>query len=143
MAVLLPTSVTPSHYQLELDVNLPAFCFNGNVTVTCTVNEATQTIQLHARELKIKTATFTADNNDSGNEGGGSSVSLTATNVTYNLGDHELCYVAKLSFPRNIEPGTGTLHIEFSGVLNDDMAGFSRSSYQSAAGTNSFRHLFA
>ena len=49
---LLPTAVTPSHYDLHLTPNLETFAYDGEMTVKLTVHEPTDAVTFHARDLE-------------------------------------------------------------------------------------------
>eukprot|EP00002_Diphylleia_rotans_P015931 TRINITY_DN3086_c0_g1_i3.p1 TRINITY_DN3086_c0_g1~~TRINITY_DN3086_c0_g1_i3.p1 ORF type:complete len:113 (-),score=27.55 TRINITY_DN3086_c0_g1_i3:370-708(-) len=51
--VVLPKSVVPQHYDLSFEPNLDACTFVGTASITVVVNEATDTVVLHARDLEI------------------------------------------------------------------------------------------
>jgi len=124
---LLPSTVTPSHYALELTPDLQTFDFDGIVDIDVTVNsEEVSTIELHCHEINISKAVFTSavDNN----------LMLNCCGISYNL---ELTTVT-LRFPATLLPGAGTLHIEYKGILNDQMAGFYRSKYTDVEGNDQY-----
>jgi len=50
---LLPTAVTPEHYQLHLTPDLTAFTYSGEVVVTLRVREPCAAVTFHAKDLNI------------------------------------------------------------------------------------------
>lgn len=72
------------------------------------VNSSTNKIVVHAKDLKIKQATF-----ESGE------TKLTAGEVTFD----STLESATLPFNSELPLGQGTVHIEFEGVLNTDLVG--------------------
>jgi puromycin-sensitive aminopeptidase len=117
-AYLLPTSVRPLAYRLVLTPDLLAATFTGDVEIDVTVNEPTTTITLNAAELEI---TF-AELNDGNPDGG-----YALTPVTTELDATE--ERAVLTFAEPIPPGPATLHLSFTGILNDKLHGFYRSTF--------------
>ena len=122
---LLPTTVTPSHYALVLTPNLQTFEFAGTVDIDVTVNnEDVLKVELHCHEIDINKACFS----------GADGAVLNMCSVAYNF---ELTTVT-LSFPSALPAGTGKLHIEYRGILNDQMAGFYRSKYADVEGNDQY-----
>ena len=56
----LPTTVSPSHYELVLEPDLEAATFTGRVDIDATVVEATDELVLNAAELEVSAATVTS-----------------------------------------------------------------------------------
>lgn len=123
---LLPSNVTPSHYSLELTPDLQTFDFDGIVDIDVTVNsEAVSTIELHCHEINISKVIFTSAVESSVLNTCGISYDLDLTTVT-------------LRFSATLPSGAGKLHIEYKGVLNDQMAGFYRSKYTDVEGNDQY-----
>ncbi|KAI8393668.1 aminopeptidase [Radiomyces spectabilis] len=121
---VLPTNVKPTHYDLTLSPDLQAFVFQGRVKVDLDVVEPTTSLTLNAQDINIQSASLYKDQN-----------SQNATNITYNSDKHE----ATLTFADTIPASAKvTLDLVFDGVLNDQMAGFYRSSYKDANGTTQY-----
>lgn len=56
---LLPTTVTPSHYALQLTPDLQSFDFDGVVDIDLAVHhEAVSSIELHSLDINITKAFF-------------------------------------------------------------------------------------
>ena len=51
--LVLPQSVTPDNYQIELEPNFETFTFNGKVIIKASVNENTDSVTLNSAELEI------------------------------------------------------------------------------------------
>ena len=108
-------------YDLKVSPNFDTFTFDGDVSIELTVNKDSLTgdlakqITLHSKELCFVTASFKAPGKDavSAEE---IRVNLKATTVTF-------------CFPEEIPSDAETLilSIQFSGFLNNQMAGFYRS----------------
>jgi aminopeptidase N len=119
--VVLPKYVTPTKYNLSITPNLSGdFKYKGSVDVSITLSKSgVKDIALHAFELELHTATYVDD-----------------------AGVHEasdFVYDAKLStvtckFDSVLAEGQGILRISFTGVHNNQMAGFYRSGYTDSKG---------
>jgi len=124
---LLPTDVLPVKYDLTLEPDLERFTFLGLVKITCDVQVATDVVQLHSRELLVKSAKFTSTAEGASD--------LTASELSFKVKDQELA----IKFEEFLPVGEGVLEISFQGTLNDQMAGFYRSKYTGSDGVK--RHL--
>jgi puromycin-sensitive aminopeptidase len=117
----------PCSYDLALEPNLDAFTFTGVVEITYRVDptklneENAQEITLHAKELAFASAEYWLLDDASRAE------AVRAEQIHVNL----KATTVKFIFPKAI-PSTATslaLKIEYTGFLNNQMAGFYRSSY--------------
>mmetsp|Transcript_39333 Transcript_39333/g.117666 ORF Transcript_39333/g.117666 Transcript_39333/m.117666 type:complete len:889 (+) Transcript_39333:69-2735(+) len=124
--VRLPSDVVPEQYDLTLEPDLERFTFDGLVKVTVDVQVATEKILVHAKELLISSAQFTADGSDS---------PMQACEIVMKVKD----MTASLGFEEVLPVGKGVLEIKFRGFLNDQMAGFYRSQYTDSKGAK--KHL--
>jgi puromycin-sensitive aminopeptidase len=111
----LSRTVTPSHYDLVLTPDLAAATFTGVVAITIDVAEAVPEIVLNAVDLEIYSAL------------------LTGADDVHRSGRAEIVadeQRAVLRFDEPIPADSGyRLELEFSGVLNDKLHGFYRSSF--------------
>src|SRR5580765_2550827 len=115
----LPTMVVPSRYDIRLEPDLDAATFAGHETIAITVSEPVGEILLNAAELVIRSVSVqTAD---------GQVVEGSASL-------DEAAERARLTFPQPIPPGEHRLTLDFTGILNDRLHGFYRSTYKDAAG---------
>ncbi|HEY1233841.1 MAG TPA: M1 family metallopeptidase [Candidatus Binatia bacterium] len=115
----LPTSVIPERYELRLSPDLTRWTFTGQEKVSVTITEPVRDIILNAAELELhRVALKRAD----GKTLEGRAILDTANER------------AKLSFAEVLPPGRAELLIEFSGILNDKLHGFYRSTYKGADG---------
>jgi aminopeptidase N len=119
--VLLPSTVKPLHYDLELSPDLKLFQFYGSMKVQVSVVEETSVISLHAKEIDILSAAFVHDS-----EG---------EVIAFSISENRALSVVTFAFPVVFGKGNGMLSIQFRGVLNNKMAGFYRSSYIDASGS--------
>ena len=117
-AYRLPTSVRPHAYRLVLTPDLDRATFSGDVEIDITVERPVTSITLNAAELEITSAEL----ND-GNPDGGYALAPT----TIGLDPHE--ERVELTFAGTIDPGPATLHLSFTGILNDKLHGFYRSTF--------------
>src|SRR6185369_14792046 len=117
----LPTTVVPSRYDIRLEPDLEAATFAGHETVAITVSEPVSEILLNVAELVIRSVSVqTAD---------GQVVEGSARL-------DEAAERARLTFPQPIPPGEHRLTLDFTGILNDRLHGFYRSTYKDAAGAS-------
>ena len=120
----LPDGVRPQHYAVTLEPDLTAFTFAGSEQVEVMIAEPTSSITLNAAELTISSASVDTQ----GREG------LAASEIEYDDARERLT----LHFPQTLPAGTATLHLDFTGILNDQLRGFYRSSYASADGSERY-----
>mmetsp|Transcript_2671 Transcript_2671/g.10383 ORF Transcript_2671/g.10383 Transcript_2671/m.10383 type:complete len:883 (-) Transcript_2671:311-2959(-) len=119
--VLLPSDVQPEKYDLTLEPDFERFMFDGSVKITVDVQEATDSITLHTKELMIASAKFTPAD---------SSKSFAANDIHIKVKEMTCAF----GFAEVLPVGKGVLEIEFRGILNDKMAGFYRSQYTDSKG---------
>ena len=116
----LPYTVEPQHYDLTLKPDLDAATFTGEEKVRVLVHQATTTVVLNAAELEIHSAELVSDEGDR----------RTGT-VTLDGEDQR----AVIELDGEAGPGHWTLHLTFSGILNDKLRGFYRSTFTDDSGT--------
>jgi puromycin-sensitive aminopeptidase len=115
----LPVNVTPERYEIKLAPDLIRARFTGREKIFLNVREPVRQIILNAAELEFGSTAVKAG---SGTVLRGD-VSLDGANEQ-----------AALTFPEPIQPGRWELDIEFSGILNDKLHGFYRSTYKDGSG---------
>lgn len=115
----LPRTVVPRHYRIRIEPDLEAATFSGSEQVTVEVTEPTDLVALNAIEIGIGEAWLVCDR-----EG-----RVDAT-VEYD----EATQRAFLGFPKEVPAGTWELHCRFSGILNDQLRGFYRSTFTDVDG---------
>jgi len=120
-AYRLPTTVLPRHYRLTLTPDLAAATFTGDVEIDISVEGATSTIVLNAAELEIASATLRS---------GDGTGDRTPTSVTLDADEER----AVLEFDGPLADGPSTLHLTFTGILNDKLRGFYRSTFTDQSG---------
>ena len=116
----LPRTVTPSRYELVLEPDLAAGSFAGSEDVTVTVVEPVTEIVLNAVDLEITRGSLQAAD--------GRRIEIAEIRL-----DPET-ERAHLRLSADAEPGEWTLHLDFSGELNDKLVGFYRSTYEGPDG---------
>jgi puromycin-sensitive aminopeptidase len=121
----LPQHVVPTRYDLRLEPDLCHFTFLGAVTVFLRVHEPTAEIVLNAMDLTIGSADMLS----------ASGAALPGT-VHYEP-DSERC---RISLANPVSVGEWRLRLRFSGILNDKLRGFYRSSYKDPQGVS---HILA
>jgi puromycin-sensitive aminopeptidase len=110
----LPRTVLPRRYDLELAPQLDTSIFTGELVITVDVTAPTDTVVLNADELTIF------------------SVRVDGTPAEFHL--HEETERLVITPGRTLATGTATVSISFTGVLNDKLRGFYRSTYTDDAG---------
>ena len=116
----LPTNVQPQRYELTLTPDLDDFTFECVEAVSLDVVEATKTLVLNAAELTVHEASVTLA------DGASIEASVEVDEETER---------ATVTLAREAPSGSATLHLRFSGVLNDQMRGFYRSTYEAPDGS--------
>ncbi len=104
----LPAGVTPSHYDLAFDVDLPNARFTGVETIRVDLEQPTRSIVLNAAEITFHDVTITT-----GAMRQVASVTLDPSKET-----------ATLAVQRLIPKGPAEIHISYAGILNDKLRGF-------------------
>ncbi len=103
------------------------FVFSGRETIDIHVDPSlsppTTSVQLHAKEISILEASY--DSKEEGN-----AQHLTASIISYDLKST----IVTLDFCSPLSSGDGTLTLQFEGILNNKMAGFYRSQYETIDG---------
>jgi len=118
-AYRLPRTVEPERYELTLKPDLDAARFSGEENVRVLIHDETDVIKLNAVELEILSAELIEDD--------GTKLAGTTTI------DDEL-QIATIALSGTARRGAATLHLTFSGILNDKLAGFYRSTFKDDEG---------
>src|SRR5579864_4164543 len=104
----LPYGVTPSHYALTFTPDLQKATFTGDATIDVEVNQTGSSITLNAIELEFQEASITQD--------GKTQVAKWSFAPEKEQ--------ATLSVADDLQPGPASIHIKFTGILNDKLRGF-------------------
>ncbi len=121
----LPTSVTPHAYRLVLTPDLDKATFSGDVEIDVTVRRPTDAITLNAAELELTFAELNDGDPDRG-------YALSPTSIALDPDEER----AVLTFAEPLATGPATLHLAFTGILNDKLHGFYRSTFTDDDGTD-------
>ncbi|HRD99798.1 MAG TPA: hypothetical protein PLV68_00785, partial [Ilumatobacteraceae bacterium] len=109
----LPRTVVPRHYAVTLEPELAEARFTGTVSISVEVTEAVGQIVLNAIELDV------------------SAVRVDGHDAPFHLDVvRERLFI---TFAHGAGPAT--IDISFTGILNDKLRGFYRSTYRDDAGT--------
>ncbi|KAF2474722.1 uncharacterized protein BDR25DRAFT_311156 [Lindgomyces ingoldianus] len=122
---ILPANVKPVHYDLTLEPNLEKFTFEGKVIIDLDVIEDTTSISLNSTELKIHSTKISC----------GDEVIADSPTLVHDEDNQ----ITKITFDKTIPGGSKAKLIHtFSGILNDNMAGFYRSSFKAEDGSTTY-----
>ncbi len=121
-AYRLPPEIVPIHYRLVLTPDLGSATFSGEVDIDIDVTEAVGSLTLNAAELDIPVAALSTEDDGS---------PRTPVSIAFDEAEERVT----LTFSQPLPTGPATLHLEFSGVLNDKLHGFYRSTFTDEAGT--------
>ncbi|KAH7131928.1 peptidase family M1-domain-containing protein [Dendryphion nanum] len=122
---ILPANVKPIHYHLTLEPDFETFKYNGTVEIDLDVVEDSTSISLNTTELKLHSATVSV----------GEQSAATEASITHNDDKQETTF----SFKQKIPGGSkAKLTVTFEGILNDNMAGFYRSSFKDEDGQTKY-----
>src|SRR5579863_1489673 len=114
VAQRLPGGAAPDHYALTVNLNFPTNSYEGDETIDLKLTKASDTITLNALEIDFHEVTITA-----GGQTQTAKVSSDAKNET-----------ATFTVPSELSAGPATVHIKFTGHLNDKLRGFYLSTYK-------------
>src|SRR5262249_30887479 len=107
IAQRLPEVATPDNYKLTFTPDLEKATFQGDETISVRVLHPTSDITLNAADIKFEDVTITA--------GGVSQKAAVKT-------DKEKEMVV-LAVQKPLAPGPATIHITYTGILNNEMRG--------------------
>ncbi|KAJ1564901.1 Aminopeptidase 2 mitochondrial, partial [Cladochytrium tenue] len=121
---VLPTCVVPAHYTVSITPNLESFVFSGIIDIEVAVKETTKVITVNSNELEIQKASVVVRlaKTETAQEAAAVTFDKALERVSFEFG-HEIPAGA-----------SATLHVEFTGVHNDKLAGFYRSAYTDGDG---------
>jgi len=110
----LPGGATPSHYSLSFDINFPTNSFEGDESIDVTLAKPSNSITLNAVEIDFHEVTITA-----GGQTQTAKVSADAANE-----------MATFTIEKELPAGSATIHIKYTGHLNDKLRGLYLSTYK-------------
>ncbi|KAG5368326.1 Aminopeptidase 2 [Yarrowia sp. E02] len=124
----LPSSLKPTNYNLSVyDIDIDQFLFKGRVVIKFDVNEATKSIDLNAKDLKLDSVEVKADVTKT-------EVAIDVDSIDYNEKNDTVAIALKSEIPANASSVTAT--ILYSGVIQQNMSGFYKSSYKDPEGND-------
>jgi aminopeptidase N/puromycin-sensitive aminopeptidase len=104
----LPYGLNPKHYALTFTPDLQKATFGGDETIDVEVNKTANSFTLNAIELEFQEATITQE---SKTQAAKWSFAADKEQVTLTVADE-------------LQPGPASIHIKFTGILNDKLRGF-------------------
>ncbi|MDE0802348.1 MAG: M1 family metallopeptidase [Acidimicrobiales bacterium] len=110
----LPLDATPRRYDLTVAPDLGAARFDGSVSVTLDVHEPVDRLVCNAAELEVHDAEVVLDDG-----------TRLVPSVTLDPEAEQ----ARFDLGQTIAAGEVVLHLRFSGILNDKLRGFYRSTF--------------
>jgi aminopeptidase N len=113
LAQRLPGGANPEHYALTVNLNFPNNSYDGDETIGLTLTQPTNTITLNALEIDFHEVTVTA---------GGQTQPAKVSSDEKNE-------MATFIVDKQLAAGPATVHIKFTGHLNDKLRGFYLSTY--------------
>lgn len=117
----LPLHVVPSHYRIMLEPDLDEATFLGSVEIEVEVLDPTDHIKINSADLKISSA-WVLD-------------AVGAQTDACTVEHDEDMERATLRFESELVKGPHTICAEFTGILNDQLRGFYRSTFKDDEGT--------
>jgi aminopeptidase N len=114
--VVLPTNVTPSHYDIAVATDATHLTFTGSVKIDVDVKQATKTIELNAADMRFGRVSL------SGVAG--------APKVAFDPKEQ----TATLTFPAQVAAGKHVLSIDYKGKIYQQAAGLFALDYDTAKG---------
>src|SRR4029453_10206008 len=115
----LPTTVIPERYEIKLTPDLSAATFAGEEKVLVQVLEPVRRVVVNAAELEFQAVSI---------KGPGGKV--VRGDAALDIENEQ----ATFNFPETLNPGRWELQITYSGILNDKLHGFYRSTYKDPNG---------
>ena len=116
----LPRHAVPIRYDLVLEPDLGSATFDGTVAIELSVSTSTPRLRLNAMELDIGAMVL---------EQNGETIEISS----YACDPESETLEIELAGPLAV--GSACLSITFSGILNDQLRGFYRSTYTDTEGT--------
>jgi alanyl aminopeptidase len=108
----LPTTVTPTHYKVDLVTRPDQTAFSGEVTIDVTLTAPTKLIWLHGQELRVREATVTSE--------GGKPVAATWREIPDSDG------VASLTLAGEVRGPKARITIKYDADYNRQLEGLYR-----------------
>ncbi|GMM37587.1 metallo-aminopeptidase [Saccharomycopsis crataegensis] len=117
---ILPTNVYPDHYYITLEPDFSKFTFDGSVTIDLDVKKTSSSVTLNYLELDIKSAKINGE---------------PVSDIKYDEKKQEVEFISASEL---VEGTKAKIQVDFIGILNDQMAGFYRSTYKDEQGNTKY-----
>jgi aminopeptidase N len=114
--VVLPTNVTPSHYDIQIATNAAQLSFTGSVKIDVDAKQSAKTITLNAADLVFAKVSLSG--------------AAAAPKVSYDAKEQ----TATLTFQQPFAAGHHVLAIDYRGKINEQAAGIFALDYDTAKG---------
>ncbi len=114
--IVLPTTVTPERYDIDVTPDLQKLTFTGHVAIVVDVHQQTKTIELNAANLN-----FTR-------------VGLSGRSETPKVSYDQAEEAVSIAFDKPVAPGQYTLTIDYTGLINQNAAGLLAVDYDGVKG---------
>ncbi|KAF2710575.1 hypothetical protein K504DRAFT_405903 [Pleomassaria siparia CBS 279.74] len=122
---VLPTNVKPVHYDLTLEPDFDKFTYEGKVVIDLEVVQDSTSISLNTTDLKIHSTSVSS----------GDQLITDSPQLAHD----EDSQTTKISFKQTLPGGSkASVTMSFTGILNDNMAGFYRSSFKAEDGSTTY-----
>ena len=121
----LPYWTQPEHYDLFFSPDLNKSTFIGSETLSLKLEKESKYIVLNSKDLIVHKASISNKNNLNKSLPAKVFINSELEQVTFN-------------FSQSLAPGNYQLEIKFSGILNDKLVGFYRSSFTDSSGKKHF-----
>ena len=108
LAQRLPGNVFPESYDLTFTPDLAAATFTGDETIHVRIAQPTSTILLNSAEIQFQSVTI---------ESGGAT-------QTASVSSDMQAEQASFTMPKTLAADAATIHVRFTGILNDKLRGF-------------------
>ncbi|RNF04316.1 aminopeptidase-like protein [Trypanosoma conorhini] len=115
---ILPDDPTPHHYKVSILPDFEAFSFTGHVDIQVTAKKAQKSITLNYNELSFVKVTLTRAGKPSEVE------TIPTESILLDAAEMKVTFPLQQSFV-----GEAVLSIDYTGCINDKLAGFYRSKY--------------
>jgi len=115
----LPRNVIPVHYELHLEPDLDTFTFQGQVSIRVGVTEPLDRIVLNSAEIEMTSVVLRGEGTET---------------AIMNIEHDDEFDRATLTLAERVTPGTYSLDVVYSGIINDQLRGLYRSIYRDGDG---------
>ncbi len=114
IAQRLPGGASPDHYSLIVNIDFSTNSYQGDETIDLKLNQASNTITLNVLEIDFHEVAVTA--------AGQTQTAKVSTDAKNEM--------ATFTVPNQLSAGPATVHIKYTGHLNDKLRGFYLSTYK-------------